>query len=62
METIDTQWTPEAAAKLRAYLARDGYEIPAGLGTEEAACSIGATLLHGSSRRMSYHWFFQRWG
>ena len=20
------------------------------------------TLLHGSSRRMSYHWFFQRWG
>ncbi len=22
----------------------------------------GGTLLHGSSRRMSYHWFFQRWG
>ena len=20
------------------------------------------TLLHGSSQRMSYHWFFQRWG
>ena len=22
----------------------------------------GATLLHGSSRRISYHWFFQHWG
>ena len=20
------------------------------------------TLLHGSSRRISYHWFFKRWG
>ena len=23
---------------------------------------VQATLLHGSSRKMSYHWFFQRWG
>ena len=23
---------------------------------------VGGTLLHGSSRRMSYHWFFQRSG
>ena len=27
-----------------------------------ASGSRSTTLLHGSSRRMSYHWFFQRWG
>ena len=27
-----------------------------------SASHIYKTLLHGSSRRISYHWFFQRWG
>ena len=40
-----TIWTPVADQKLRKYLRRDGYEIPAGLGTKEAACSIAAINL-----------------
>ena len=36
------KWTPEADSRLREYLARDGYVIPAGLGTKDAPCSIGA--------------------
>ena len=38
-------WTPEADEKLRAYLARPGYKIPTGIGTEEAACSLAAINL-----------------
>ena len=40
-----TQWTPEVDARLREYLFRPGYEIPSGLGTEEAACSVAAINL-----------------
>ncbi len=40
-----TTWTPEADAKLRAYLDRPGYVIPRGLGTEQAACSMAAINL-----------------
>ena len=37
---------PDGARKsLEAYLARPGYEIPAGIGTEEAACSVTAINL-----------------
>ncbi len=32
------------------------------LSISDEITSIYRTLLHGSSRRMSYHWFFQRWG
>ena len=38
-------WTPEANTKLIEYLNRDGYVIPAGLGTVDAACSIAAINL-----------------
>ena len=40
-----TEFTPEARDALESYLARDGYIIPSGLGTEEAACSIAAINL-----------------
>ena len=40
-----TIWTPAADEKLRKYLNRDGYEIPAGLGTKESACSMAAINL-----------------
>ncbi len=30
--------------------------------TSTAEIARQLTLLHGSSRRVSYHWFFQRWG
>ena len=36
---------PEARERLEAYLARPGYEISRGLGTEDAACSIAAINL-----------------
>ncbi len=42
---MNEAWTPEAAARLRDYLARPGYTIPVGLGTEDAACSIAAINL-----------------
>ena len=38
-------WTPEAEARLRDYLARPDYVIPKGIGTRDAACSIGAINL-----------------
>ena len=41
----DVTWTPEADARLRRYLSRPGYEIPSGLGTEDAACSMAAINL-----------------
>ena len=40
-----TVWTDEADARLRAYLATPGRHIPTGLGTEDAACSVGAINL-----------------
>ena len=40
-----SNWTPEAEQRLTDYLARDGYVIPRGLGTETAACSIAAVNL-----------------
>ena len=43
--TIPMEWTTEANARLVQYLMRDGYEIPRGLGTEEAACSVAAINL-----------------
>ena len=42
---MTTTWTPEANDRLTRYLARDGYVIPIGLGTEEAACSVAAINL-----------------
>ena len=42
---FDEAFTPEAEERLRDYLARPGYEIPAGLGTEDAACSMAAINL-----------------
>ena len=45
MPYLNTEWTPSTAARLRDYLARPGYEIPAGLGTDDAACSIAAINL-----------------
>ena len=42
---MNSEWTPEADEKLRAYLARPGYKIPTGIGTEEAACSLAAINL-----------------
>ena len=38
-------WTSVHAERLRAYLDRPGYEIPAGLGDKEAACSLAAIRL-----------------
>ena len=38
-------WTQEANDKLIQYLSRDGYWIPAGLGTKESACSVQAINL-----------------
>ena len=43
--TEQATWTAEADARLRAYLARDGYIIPVGLGSEDAACSMAAINL-----------------
>ncbi|WP_425152867.1 hypothetical protein [Candidatus Palauibacter sp.] len=40
-----TVWTDEADARLRAYLATPGRHIPTGLGTKDAACSVGAINL-----------------
>ena len=40
--TNKTEWVPWAGVKLRAYLDRPDYKIPRGLGTEDAACSLGA--------------------
>ena len=40
-----TQWTKEVDARLREYLFRPGYEIPKGIGTEKAACSVAAINL-----------------
>ena len=40
-----TEWNPEANARLVQYLNRDGYVIPAVLGTEDSACSIAAINL-----------------
>ena len=42
---MSNAWTEEHAAKLRAYLNRPGYEIPIGLGTKDAACSMAAIRL-----------------
>ena len=39
------EWTDEADTKLRQYLARPGYDIPVGLGSKEAACSMAAINL-----------------
>ena len=36
------KWTPEASERLVKYLNREGYVIPASLGTDKRACSIGA--------------------
>lgn len=41
----EREWTPDADARLRAYLARPGYTIPAGVGTREAASSMGAIYM-----------------
>ena len=38
------------------------YEDARGEATLNAPIARRSTLLHGSSRRISYHWFFQRWG
>ena len=43
--TEQATWTAEADARLRAYLARNGYIIPVGLGNEDAACSMAAINL-----------------
>ena len=40
--TNKTEWVPWAGVKLKAYLDRPDYKIPRGIGTEEAACSLGA--------------------
>ena len=46
MTTVDTTvWTTDADERLREYLTRDGYSIPTGLGTENAASSIAAINL-----------------
>ena len=45
MEMVQVEWTQEANARLVEYLARNEYEIPVGLGTEEAACSVAAINL-----------------
>ena len=42
---MTTTWSTEADQRLRRYLHRDGYQIPKGLGTREAACSIAAINL-----------------
>ena len=42
---MTTTWTKEADQRLRRYLHRDGYVIPKGLGTREAASSIAAINL-----------------
>ena len=39
------EWTLEADRRLKEYLERPGYLIPAGLGTEDAACSMAAINL-----------------
>ena len=39
------EWTESIDRRLRDYLARPGYEIPAGLGTDDAACSMAAINL-----------------
>ena len=39
------EWTDEHSEKLKAYLSREGYKIPTGLGTEDKACSIAAINL-----------------
>ena len=41
----DSTWTEAADERLRAYLRRDGYDIPAGMGTRRAACSVAAINL-----------------
>ena len=42
---VQVEWSQEANAKLVEYLNRYEYEIPSGLGTEEAACSVAAINL-----------------
>ena len=41
----ESTWTDEARQRLVDYLSRPGYEIPDGLGTKEAACSVAAINL-----------------
>ena len=41
----DATWPPDADARLRAYLSRPGYKIPAGLDSKEATCSLAAIRL-----------------
>jgi len=43
-------WTAVHDVRLRSYLARDGYRIPSGLGSEEAACSVAAIRLAWDGR------------
>ena len=55
--------------RLRDFTLESNHRLPVPLSEREAvavaysvATWIWSTLLHGSSRRMSYHWVFKRWG
>ena len=57
-----TQWEPKHTRWLESYLDRDGYTIPAGLGTIDEACSVAAIRLAWDGKLsdtpppcMSYH-------
>ncbi len=50
MTTTTKTWTPEADARLRAYLATPGRRLSTGLGSKESACSVAAINLALSGR------------